>query len=74
MKKETRQCLTKVLWRNNPSIQIEKITRRRVMMILASAVLASKLMVLTLNLMAPHAQRLSFSDPLEFRTAEEVRF
>jgi hypothetical protein len=56
------------------SIQMEKIIRRRVMTILASAVLASKLMVLTLNLLAPHAQRLSFSDPLEFRTAEEVRF
>jgi len=38
------------------SIQMEKIIRRRVMMILASAVLASKLMVLTLNLLAPHAQ------------------
>ena len=73
MKRKQRQCLTKVLWREQ-SIQMEKIIRRRVVMILASAVLASKLMVLTLNLLAPHAQRLSFSDPLEFRTAEEVRF
>src|ERR1700761_8193329 len=29
---------------------------------------------LTLNLMAPHAERLSFSDPLEFRTAKESSF
>jgi hypothetical protein len=64
----------KVLWRNNPSIQMEKIMRRRVMVFSASAVLASNLWYLTLNLMAPHAQRLSFSDPSSFERRKKSGF
>ena len=39
-----------------------------------ATILNSSLLSLTTNLMAPHAQCLSFSDPLTFRAVEDFTF